>query len=135
MILNPNLARNCLENEAGDMLLKTLTKKAKQALNGLILTLSNIEEQSLKLPEQDRHLLNPPADLPISDLYDIMNIIKIGRTPVQARRIFSRLVVKYYDLDRNLRVSVRQYFVKYRISSLNFYIISQTYSVWTGQKS
>ena len=133
--MNPILARNCLENEVGDMLLKTLTKEAKHALNGLILTLSNIEEQSLKLPEQDRHLLNPPADLPISDLYDIMNIIKIGRTPVQARRIFSRLVVKYYDLDRNLRVSVRQYFVKYRISSLNFYTISHTYSVWTGQKS
>ena len=135
MILNPISARKCLENETGDVLLKNLTQEAKHALNGHNLDLSNIEEQSLKLPEQDRHLLIPPANLPISELYDIMNIIKIGRTPVQARRLFSRLLVKYYDLDRNLRVSVRQYFVTYRIYSLNFYTISHTYSVWTGQKS
>ena len=128
-------ARKCLKNETGDLLLKNLTHEAKLALNGLVLNLANIAEQSLKLPEQDRHLLIPPANLPISELYDVMNIITIGRTPVQARRIFSRLVVKYYDLDRNLRVSVRHYFVKYRISSLNFYTISHTYSVWTGQKS
>ena len=128
-------ARKCLENETGDVLLKNLTQEAKQALNGLCLDLSNIEEQSLKLPEQDRHLLIPPVNLPISELFDLMNIIQIGRTPVQARRLFSRLLVKYYDLDRDLRVSARQYFVTYRISSLHFYTISHTYSVWTEQKS
>ena len=127
MILNPNLARNCLENEAGDMLLKTLTKKAKQALNGLILSLSNIGEQSLKLPEQDRHLLTPPADLPASELFDIMNLIQINRTPAQARRLYSRLVVKYYDLDRDLRVSAKKYFVTFKISFYHFYPISHAY--------
>ena len=133
--MNPISARKCLENETGDVLLKNLTQEAKQALNGLCLDLSNIEEQSLKLPEQDRHLLIPPVNLPISELFDLMNIIQIGRTPVQARRLFSRLLVKYYDLDRDLRVSARQYFVTYRISSLHFYTISHTYSVWTEQKS
>ena len=133
--MNPISARKCLENETGDVLLKNLTQEAKQALNGLCLDLSNIEEQSLKLPEQDRHLLIPPVNLPISELFDLMNIIQIGRTPVQARRLFSRLLVKYYDLDRDLRVSARQYFVIYRISSLHFYTISHTYSVWTEQKS
>ena len=133
--MNPISARKCLENETGDVLLKNLTQEAKQALNGLCLDLSNIEEQSLKLPEQDRHLLIPPVNLPISELFDLMNIIQIGRTPVQARRLFSRLLVKYYDLDRDLRVSARQNFVTYRISSLHFYTISHTYSVWTEQKS
>ena len=107
--MNPISARKCLENETGDVLLKNLTQEAKHALNGHNLDLSNIEEQSLKLPEQDRHLLIPPANLPISELYDIMNIIKIGRTPVQARRLFSRLLVKYYDMDRNLRVRSANY--------------------------
>ena len=118
--MNPISARKCLENETGDKLLKNLTQEAKQALNGLCLDLSNIEEQSLKLPEQDRHLLIPPVNLPISELFDLMNIIQIGRTPVQARRLFSRLLVKYYDLDRDLRVSARQYFVTYRISFFSF---------------
>ena len=133
--MNPISARKCLENETGDVLLKNLTQEAKQALNGLCLDLSNIEEQSLKLPEQDRHLLIPPVNLPISELFDLMNIIQIGRTPVQARRLFSRLLVKYYDLDRDLRVSARQYFVTYRISFFHFNTISHTYSVWTEQKS
>ena len=97
------------------MLLKNLTLETKRALNGLVLSLSNIEEQSLKLPEQDRHLLTPPANLPVSELYDIMNIIQIGRTPVQAQKLYSRLVLKYYDLDRDLRVSVNKYYVLHRI--------------------
>ena len=117
LILNLISARKCFKNETGDLLLKNLTHEAKLALNGLVLNLANIAEQSLKLPEQDRHLLIPPANLPISELYDVMNIITIGRTPVQARKLYSRLVLKYYDLDRNLRVSVRQYFVTYKISS------------------
>ena len=117
------------------MLLKNLTQETKCALNGLVLNLSNIEEQSLKLPEQDRHLLTPPANLPVSELYDIMNIIQIGRTPVQARKLFARLVLKYYDLDRNLRVSASKYFVKYKIFFLHFYPISHVYSVRTEQKS
>ena len=87
------------------MLLKNLTLETKRALNGLVLSLSNIEEQSLKLPEQDRHLLTPPANLPVSELYDIMNIIQIGRTPVQARKLFSRLVVKYYE-DLSLKILI-----------------------------
>ena len=127
MVLNPISARKCLENETGDVLLKNLTQEAKQALNGLCLDLSNIEEQSLKLPEQDRHLLTPPANLPISELFDLMNIIQIGRTPIQARRLFSRLLVKYYDLDRDLRVSARKYFVTFRISFCHFYPISHAY--------
>lgn len=135
MVLNPISARKCLENETGDVLLKNLTQEAKQALNGLVLDLSNIGEHGLKLPEQDKHLLIPPANVPISELYDVMNIITIGRTPAQARKLYSRLILKYYDLDRNLRVSVKQYFVTYIIYSLNFYTISHTYSVWTGQKS
>ena len=102
------------------MLLKNLTLETKRALNGLVLSLSNIEEQSLKLPEQDRHLLTPPANLPVSELYDIMNIIQIGRTPVQAQKLYSRLVLKYYDLDRDLRVSARKYFVEYIIFFLHF---------------
>ena len=102
------------------MLLKNLTHETKRALDGLVLSLSNIEEQSSKLPEQDRHLLISPADLPISELYDIMNMIQIGRTPVQAQRLYSRLVFKYYDLDRDLRVSARKYFVKYKIFFLHF---------------
>ena len=127
MVLNPISARKCLENETGDVLLKNLTQEAKQALNGLVLDLSNIGEQSLKLPEQDRHLLVPPAHLPISELYDLMNIIQIGRTPVQARRLFSRLLVKYYDLDRDLRVSAKKYFVIFKISFYHFYPISHAY--------
>ena len=99
------------------MLLKNLTYEAKRALSGLVLDLSNIKEQSLKLPEEDKHLLTPPSDLPMSDLYDIMSIIQLGRTAVQAQELFSRLVVKYYDLDRDLRVSVNKYFVLHRIFS------------------
>ena len=104
-VIKSFLARKCLKNENGDMLLKNLTKEAKRALSGLVLNLSNIEEQSLKLPEADRHLLTPPDDLPISKLYDLMHVIQLDRTPVQARTLYSRLVEKYYDLDRNLRVS------------------------------
>ena len=113
--MNPISARKCLKNETGDLLLKNLTQEVKRALNGLVLSLSNIQEQSLKLPEQDRHLLTPPANLPVSELYDIMNVIQMGRTPVQAQKLFSRLILKYYDLDRDLRVSARKYFVKYKI--------------------
>ena len=102
------------------MLLKNLTYEAKRALSGLVLTFSNIKEQSLKLPEEDKHLLTPPSDLPVSDLYDITHIIQLGRTAVQAEELFSRLVVKYYDLDRNLRVSARKYFIKYEIFFLHF---------------
>ena len=102
------------------MLLKNLTYEAKRALSGLVLTFSNIKEQSLKLPEEDKHLLTPPSDLPVSDLYDITHIIQLGRTAVQAEELFSRLVVKYYDLDRNLRVSASKYFVKYKIFFLHF---------------
>ena len=113
--MNLILARKCLENETGGVLLKNLTRKAKRALSGLVLNLSNIKEQSLKLPEEDKHLLTPPSDLPVSDLYDITHIIQLGRTAVQSEELFSRLVVKYYDLDRDLRVSVSKYFVTYRI--------------------
>ena len=91
------------------MLIKNLTYEAKRALSGLVLTLSNIKEQSLKLPEEDKHLLTPPSDLPMSDLYDITHIIQLGRTAVQAQELFSRLLVKYYDLDRDLRVSINKY--------------------------
>ena len=118
--MNLVLARKALKNETGGVLLKNLTREAKRALSGLVLSLSNIKEQSLKLPEVDRHLLTPPTDLPTSDLYDIMHVIQLNRTTIQAKELFSRLVVKYYDLDRNLRVSVEKYFVKYKISFLQF---------------
>ena len=115
------------------MLLKNLPKEAKRSLSGLVLSLSNIEEQSLKLPEEDRHLLDPPDDLPTSKLYDIFHVIQLDRTPVQARTLYSRLIEKYYDLDRDLRVS--KYFVLYRIFLKIFYTILHTFSVWTEQKS
>ena len=111
--MNPILARKCLKNETGGVLLKNLTQEAKRALNGMALSLSNIKEQSLKLPEVDRHLLTPPTALPMSDLYDIMHVIQLNRTTIQAKELFSRLIVKYYDLDRNLRVSANKYFVTF----------------------
>ena len=87
------------------MLLKTLSKEAKRALNGFVLNLSNIEKLSSQLPEQDKHLLTPPEELPASGLYDIMHLIRLGRTPGQAQELYSRILMKYYDMDRNLRVS------------------------------
>ena len=107
------------------MLLKNLPKEAKRSLSGLVLSLSNIEEQSLKLPEEDRHLLDPPDDLPTSKLYDIFHVIQLDRTPVQARTLYSRLIEKYYDLDRDLRVS--KYFVLYRIFFLKNFFHHFTY--------
>ena len=105
-----NSGRKCLESETGDILLQTLSRAAKRALSGLTLNLSNIKELSSKLPEQDQHLLIPPPDLIASDLYDIMHIVQVGRTPGQAQRLFSLLIMKYYDIDRNLRVSSSNYF-------------------------
>ena len=87
------------------MLLQNLSKEAKNGLNGSTLNLSNIEKLSSQLPEKDRHLLTPPAELPASGLYDIMHVIQIGRSLGQAEKLFSRLILKYYDMDRNLRVS------------------------------
>ena len=87
------------------MLLPSLSKEAKIALNGFVLNLSNIEKLSSQLPKQDQHLLTPPAELPASDLYDIIHLIQFGRTPGQAQELYSRILMKYYDMDRNLRVS------------------------------
>ena len=87
------------------MLIQSLSKEAKRALNGFVLNLSNIEKLSSQLPEQDKHLLTPPVELPASDLYDIMHLIQLGRTPGQAQELYSRILMKYYDMDRNLRVS------------------------------
>ena len=87
------------------MLLQNLSKEAKNGLNGFTLNLSNIEKLSSQLPEKDRHLLTPPADLPASSLYDVMHLLQFGRSPGQAQKLFSRLMMKYYDMDRNLRVS------------------------------
>ena len=93
------------------MLLQSLSKEAKRSLNGFARNLSNIEKLSSQLPEQDKHLLTPPVELPVSDLYDIMHLIQLGRTPGQAQELFSRLILKYYDMDRNLRVSSSNFFV------------------------
>ena len=112
------------------MLLQTLSKEAKRALNGFALNLSNIEKLSSQLPEQDKHLLTPPVELPASDLYDIMHLIQLGRTPGQAQELFSRLILKYYDMDRNLRVSSSNFFYCKRLL-----MISIVYSVSTEQKS
>jgi len=105
------LARKCLKNENGDMLLQNLSRKTKCALNGFTLDLSNIEKMSSLLPEQDKHLLTPPKDLPASSLYDIMHLLQLGRSPGQAQILFSRLILKYYDMDRNLRVSSSKSFL------------------------
>ena len=82
-----------------------MSKKARTALGGVILNLSNMEEMSSRLPENDKHLLVPPATLPQSSLYDIMYILQLGRSPGQSQDLFTRLILKYYDMDRNLRVS------------------------------
>ena len=117
--IKSSLARKCLKNENGDMLLQNLSKEAKSGLNGFTLNLSNIEKLSSQLPEQDRHLLTPPASLPASDLYDIIHLIKFGRSPVQAQELFSRLILKYYDMDRNLRVSSANYPSRKRFEHLS----------------
>ena len=93
------------------MLLKSLSRETKRALNGFNLSLQNIEKLSQQLPEQDKHLLIPPADLPVSGLYDIMNLIRCGRSPGQAQELYSRLIMKYYDIDRDLRVSSSKSFL------------------------
>lgn len=125
--IKSSLARKCLKNENGDMLLQNLSRKAKSGLNGFTLDLSNIAKLSSQLPEQDKHLLTPPASLPTSDLYDIIQLIKFGRSPGQAQELFLRLIMKYYDMDRDLRVSERKYFVTFKISFLHFYPISHAY--------
>ena len=101
------------------MLLRNLSKKAKRALNGFNLSLSNIERLSSLLPEQDRHLLTPPENLPASDLYDIMHLIQSNRSPGPAQELFSRLIMKYYDMDRNLRVSSANYLSRKRFLHLS----------------
>ena len=93
------------------MLLQNLSREAKSGLSGFTLDLSNIEKMSSILPEQDRHLLTPPAEIPASGLYDIMHVIQIGRSLGQAQKLFSRLILKYYDMDRNLRVSSSIFFI------------------------
>jgi len=93
------------------MLLPNLSKEAKRALNGFVLNLSNIEKLNSLLPEQDKHLLTPPVEQPASKLYDIMHLIQLGRTPGQAQELYSRILMKYYDMDRNLRVSSSNLFL------------------------
>ena len=92
-------------------MLRSLSKKARRDLSGFSLNLSNIEKLSSQLPEQDRHLLTPPTSLPASDLYDIIHLVTFGRSPGQAQELFSRLIMKYYDMDRNLRVSSAKNFL------------------------
>ena len=109
--IKSSLARKCLKNTNGDMLLQNLSKEAKCALNGFNLNLSNIKKLSSLLPEQDKHLLIPPSCLPASDLYDVMHLIQLGRSPGEAQQLYSRLIMKYYDMDRNLRVSSSKLFL------------------------
>ena len=124
-----SLARNALSDKNGVMLLPTLSRETKCALNGFTLNLSNIKKLSSQLPKQDEHLLTPPVGLPASDLYDIMHLIQFGRTLDQAQELCSRILMKYYDMDRNLRVSASKHFLTYRISFAIF--TPNEYSVWT----
>ena len=105
LVLIRILARKCLRDENGGKLLQSLSKQAKNALGGVTLSLSNMEQMSSKLPDKDKHLLIPPTSLPNSSLYDIMHILQLGRSPGQSQDLFIRLILKYYDMDRNLRVS------------------------------
>lgn len=84
----------------------SLSKQGKASLNGPSLTLSNLEVETGKLPEQDRHLLIPPASIENADLYDIAFLIKLGRS--NGQEIFSKLVLTYFELDRELRVSAHE---------------------------
>ena len=84
--------------------MRQLTKDARKALNGTSLRLSNLDAESEKLPEQDKHLLVPPDSIQNTDLYDLLYLIQYGRS--NGQEIFTKLIQSYFDLDRDLRVSL-----------------------------
>ena len=98
-----HLARNCLKNESGGLLMPKLSKQARIALTGTSLNLTNLYAESDKLPEQDKHLLVPPDSIQNTELYDLLYLIQYGRP--NGQEIFSKLIQSYFELDRNLRVS------------------------------
>lgn len=65
--------------------------------------LSNIDAELEKLPECDRHLLEPPRTMEAPSLCDLIGLLRFGRS--NGQELFHKLLSKYYDIDRSLRVS------------------------------
>lgn len=101
------LARKCLKTESGEFLMPFLSKKAKSALTGNSLNLENLNAESDKLPAKDKHLLVPPDTIQDPNLYDLLFLIQYGRS--NGQDIFSKLIQSYFDLDRDLRVSLNSF--------------------------
>ena len=84
--------------------MRSLSKEGRVALNGTCLNLENLENECAKLPDQDKTLLIPPASIQKKDLYDIVHLIKFDRS--DGKELFSKLLLSYFELDRELRVSI-----------------------------
>ena len=83
--------------------MSSLSHKGRVALSGASLDLENLDDECAKLPNKDKLLLIPPASIQNRDLYDIVYLIKFGRS--NGKELFSKLLLAYFELDRELRVS------------------------------
>ena len=81
-----------------------LSKAATNALTGNSLSLVNLNAESNKLPDHDKHLLVPPDSIQNVNFYDLLYLIQYGRS--NGHDMFSKIIQSYYDLDRDLRVSL-----------------------------
>lgn len=79
-----------------------LSRSARCALFGEYISLENIIKWSHILPDHDKHLLVPPANVVDPQSLDLVNILQKRRS--DGGELFLEMIKSYFNADRILRV-------------------------------
>ena len=79
-----------------------LSQSAHCALFGEYISLENITKWSQLLPDHDKHLLVPPANIVNPQSLDLINILKKRKS--DGGQLFLEMIQTYFNADRILRV-------------------------------